>query len=141
MEMMLREDFSKIRESKDSEFRTSRESDNSLMFSTTRMMSSSKEIDFILTEGEIIFPEMPSMEELFVTKDFSRVQLDTRYDQQEFLKKVSDYVDAVKMSTSRSKSKSRSRGSSEEKVKDERKSSELKTLIQKLAAEITRINK
>lgn len=79
LEMLIREDFSKIRESKDSEFRNSRESDNSLMFSTTRMMSASKEIDFILTEGDIVFPESTNLEEMFTTKDFSGVQLDTRY--------------------------------------------------------------
>lgn len=54
---------------------------------------------------------------------------------------MSDYVDTIKLSTSRTKSKSRSRNSSEEKFKEDKKSSDLKLLVQKILAEMSRIYK
>lgn len=51
----MRGDFSKIRQSRDSDWRISRESDNSLMFSTTKI-NSSKDFEFILSDGEIVLP-------------------------------------------------------------------------------------
>ena len=85
--MLLREDISKIRESRESDYRNFRDSnfrdsENSLMFSTTRIMNASKEIDFILSENDVSLLEMPTIEELFNSKDFGKVCLDSHRDQQ-----------------------------------------------------------
>ena len=58
--MILKEDFSKIKEPKDYDCKLGRDCENSLAFSTTRM-NTSKDIDFYLIE-DIVLPEMPSME-------------------------------------------------------------------------------
>lgn len=61
LEMILKEDFSKIRDSRDSDYRVSKGSESSLMLSATRMMSVSKELDFILTEGDVTVSELPNI--------------------------------------------------------------------------------
>lgn len=60
--MLLEEDFSKIRGSKDYDCRLIRDCDNSLVLSTTKMINASRDLDFCLTEEDVILPELLSME-------------------------------------------------------------------------------
>ena len=104
-------------------------------------MGMSKEIEFFLTEGDITLADMPTIEELFHTKDFGRVNFSCQEEQQEFLRKVGEYIDVIKVGGNKRASKSKSRSSSEDRHKEERKGGDLKMLIQSVLIEVNRITR
>lgn len=60
------------------------------------------------------------------------MNLDNYYDQQEFLRKVGDYIDVVK--SGRRLSRSKSRTPSEERYKEDKKGTDVRNLVQNILA-------